>query len=155
MVKTEEQRARHREYMREYRKTHPEQRTAEGIRRRYQWMTEHRRQRKLVDPGYKLREQQRSMAGRTPASHRAQEAVRRAVRAGKIIKSSSCEECGQSGYIEAAHYDYEDRLRVRWLCRSCHRRWDRPGNGKGGYDEAAGIAWLAIMGDQVKVVLNE
>lgn len=27
--------------------------------------------------------------------------------------------------IEAAHYNYEDPRNVRWLCRSCHVRWDQ------------------------------
>lgn len=31
---------------------------------------------------------------------------------------------GGIGLIEAAHYDYSRPLDVRWLCRSCHRRWD-------------------------------
>lgn len=48
------------------------------------------------------------------------------VNAGNIIKSDSCEECSRTGCaIEAAHYNYEQPLRVRWLCRPCHRRWDR------------------------------
>jgi len=33
--------------------------------------------------------------------------------------------------IEAAHHDYDQPLHVRWLCRSCHVRWDKrePKNG--------------------------
>ena len=44
-------------------------------------------------------------------------------------------------------------------CRTCHRdsirRRYQAMVRVGGHDEAAGIAWLAIMGNQVKVVLNE
>ncbi|MCC7409315.1 MAG: hypothetical protein IT442_14715 [Phycisphaeraceae bacterium] len=29
------------------------------------------------------------------------------------------------GRIEAAHFNYDEPLRVRWLCCSCHRRWDK------------------------------
>lgn len=48
------------------------------------------------------------------------------IQAGNIIRPSSCEECGVTdSYIEAAHYNYDEPLRVRWLCRSCHRRWDK------------------------------
>ncbi|MFQ6047992.1 MAG: hypothetical protein ACE5K7_01350 [Phycisphaerae bacterium] len=46
--------------------------------------------------------------------------------AGHITRPSVCEECGATDRkIEAAHYDYDEPLRVRWLCRSCHVRWDR------------------------------
>lgn len=52
--------------------------------------------------------------------------VFRAIQRGDLVRSSSCEECGKSGVmIEAAHYNYDEPLRVRWLCRSCHKAWDR------------------------------
>jgi len=55
------------------------------------------------------------------ASHRA---VERAVKNGTLRKPHCCEECGKSGYVEAAHFNYDEPLRVRWLCKSCHNRWD-------------------------------
>ena len=56
----------------------------------------------------------------------AQSLVRYHIQAGHIVRPSICEECGATGgYIEAAHYNYDEPLRVRWLCRSCHRRWDK------------------------------
>lgn len=52
------------------------------------------------------------------------EAVRRAIRSGRLIRPGTCEECGIAGAIEAAHSDYTKPLDVRWLCQPCHRAWD-------------------------------
>ena len=52
--------------------------------------------------------------------------VFRAIQRGDLVRPSRCEACDRTGVmIEAAHYNYEEPLRVRWLCRSCHKRWDR------------------------------
>jgi hypothetical protein len=47
------------------------------------------------------------------------------VRAGNVVKPKRCEECGAEGRIEAAHHDYDRPLWIRWLCRSCHVKWDK------------------------------
>ena len=48
------------------------------------------------------------------------------IQAGNIRRPDACEACGATGCrIEGAHFDYDDPLRVRWLCVSCHRRWDK------------------------------
>lgn len=52
------------------------------------------------------------------------EAVRRAVRSGRLVRPTSCERCGGGGPTEAAHRDYGRPLDVTWLCRPCHRSWD-------------------------------
>lgn len=42
-----------------------------------------------------------------------------------MVKPAACDECGTTeARIEAAHFDYGEPERVRWLCASCHRRWD-------------------------------
>jgi hypothetical protein len=47
------------------------------------------------------------------------------VKSGKIIKPDKCEECGAGNRkIDGAHFDYSKKLLVRWLCRSCHTKWD-------------------------------
>lgn len=57
---------------------------------------------------------------------KAQALVFRAIQRGDLIRPSSCERCGKSGVmIEAAHYNYDEPLRIAWLCRGCHKRWDR------------------------------
>lgn len=56
----------------------------------------------------------------------AQSLLRYHVQAGHIVRPSVCEECGATDRsIEGAHYDYDEPLRVRWLCIPCHRRWDK------------------------------
>lgn len=55
----------------------------------------------------------------------AQSLLRYHVLAGNIVRPTCCEECGVSGRIEGAHFNYAEPLRVRWLCRSCHVRWDK------------------------------
>lgn len=69
--------------------------------------------------------------GPTVEARRAQGLVRYYVGIGLLTRPRTCEQCGDTGRIEAAHYDYKEPLRVRWLCVSCHRRWDKylPKNG--------------------------
>ena len=62
----------------------------------------------------------------TTKARNAQSLLRYHVLAGNIVRPTNCEECGAGDRrIEAAHYDYDEPLRVRWLCVSCHRRWDK------------------------------
>lgn len=58
-------------------------------------------------------------------AHRVHVQVQRTIAAGRLIRPDECEQCGKTGHIEAAHFDYTRPLDVRWLCRSCHRSWDR------------------------------
>lgn len=56
----------------------------------------------------------------------AQSLLRYHVQAGNIMRPDKCEECGCTDRrIEGAHFNYDEPLRVRWLCRSCHVRWDK------------------------------
>ncbi|QEL20572.1 hypothetical protein [Limnoglobus roseus] len=55
----------------------------------------------------------------------AQSLLRYHVQAGNVVRPSTCEECGRTDCrIEGAHFNYDEPLRVRWLCVPCHRRWD-------------------------------
>lgn len=48
------------------------------------------------------------------------------VKVGNMVRPKRCEECKETGRkIEAAHFNYEEPLKVRWLCQSCHRKWDK------------------------------
>lgn len=56
----------------------------------------------------------------------AQSLVRYHLSTGRLVRPGICQECGATEVaIEAAHFDYDEPLRIRWLCRSCHRRWDK------------------------------
>lgn len=60
-----------------------------------------------------------------PKARNAQRLVAYYIKKGKLIRPNMCEQCGMEKKIEAAHYDYSEPLKVRWLCASCHRRWDK------------------------------
>ncbi len=58
-----------------------------------------------------------------PERHLARSAVKYAVRVGKIVRPTACQECSEPmDYLEAHHPDYKQKLVVRWLCRACHCR---------------------------------
>jgi hypothetical protein len=62
----------------------------------------------------------------------AQSLVRYYIVMGHLLRPTACEECGATDRkIEAVHCNYDQPLNVRWLCRSCHVRWDKrePKNG--------------------------
>jgi hypothetical protein len=58
-------------------------------------------------------------------SKRATLAVQYALRTGKLRRPDVCSECSKGCKPDAAHRDYSKPLEVRWLCRSCHRKWDQ------------------------------
>lgn len=63
---------------------------------------------------------------RVLTSRRAADRVRYARKTGRLIKASACEECGTTeARLTASHHDYALPLDIRWLCGSCHRRFDQ------------------------------
>jgi len=70
----------------------------------------------------------REYEDRYPEKRRAHVAVCNAVRRGRLIKPTSCVDCGKEATrIEAHHADYSKRLDVAWLCQQCHitrHRWE-------------------------------
>jgi hypothetical protein len=68
----------------------------------------------------------------TTKARNAQSLLRYHVQVGHIVRPDACEACGATGgQIEGAHFNYDEPLRVRWLCVRRHRQWDRecPKNG--------------------------
>jgi len=51
---------------------------------------------------------------------RAHNAVRYALKTGKLVKPVKCEWCGREDVLEAHHEDYEKKLEVAFLCKICH-----------------------------------
>ena len=88
----------------------------------------------------------------TTAARSAQSLLRYHVQAGNIVRPTCCEECSANGKIEGAHFNYSEPLRVRWLCRSCHVRWDRA-EPKGGTVILA--RWEAFTGKQAVLTAPE
>jgi hypothetical protein len=63
-----------------------------------------------------------------PERYVANTALNNAVRLGKIVRPDRCERCGWRGMPHGHHrwgYTPENRLRVEWLCRPCHRESHR------------------------------
>lgn len=57
--------------------------------------------------------------------YRIHQMTHQAVRTGRLVRPSSCSECGSECKPDAHHEDYAKPLDVRWLCRSCHKIADR------------------------------
>jgi hypothetical protein len=59
-----------------------------------------------------------------PEKRSAHQAVTAAIRKGKLVRPDSCSRCGKRGKrIEAHHfagYAKENKLKIQWLCSSCH-----------------------------------
>lgn len=57
---------------------------------------------------------------------RAQKKVYHAMKSGRLVRNNTCERCGftwdgtLTSKIHAHHEDYNEPLRVAWLCDSCH-----------------------------------
>lgn len=84
----------------------------------------------------KAAEDRKPKAKPTVAARRAQRTVKYHVDQGTLVRPTHCDECCLPGNIEGAHFNYDEPLRVRWLCRSCHSKWDRAFP-KGGTEETA------------------
>jgi hypothetical protein len=56
-----------------------------------------------------------------PEKPRAHLALRRAIRAGTIVRPNACQMCGStSSRLQGHHDNYTERLKVDWLCSRCH-----------------------------------
>lgn len=54
---------------------------------------------------------------------KARDAIRRAIKRGRMVRPLECSKCGSGGNIQAHHwkgYAKEFRLDVQWLCPRCH-----------------------------------
>ena len=67
---------------------------------------------------------------KNPKKYKAHTKLNNAIRDGKIIKQSCCQECGSEYFVVGHHDDYDKPLEVRWLCQVCHCAWHAE-NGEG------------------------
>lgn len=52
-------------------------------------------------------------------------AVKRAVKAGRLVRPQLCELCSCKCRLHAHHPDYGKPLLVEWLCSDCHVQWHK------------------------------
>ena len=50
----------------------------------------------------------------------ARAAVQDAVRKGTLVRPNQCGVCGKAGNVKAHHSNYEEKLKVAWVCSRCH-----------------------------------
>lgn len=67
---------------------------------------------------------------KNPKVRRAHCIVSNALRDGAILKPQECEKCGNDDRIEGHHCDYDQPLKIMWLCSQCHNQWHKE-NGEG------------------------
>ena len=65
-----------------------------------------------------------------PGYQKAHSAVARAIKSGTLVRSSVCQVCGANGKTEGHHNDYQETLKVLWLCVRCHRSYHCGKNSK-------------------------
>lgn len=70
--------------------------------------------------GYFNRVMKRSRQ-RHPVEHKARSATGKAIKAGKLTRSPTCQKCGKQCFTQAHHTDYLSPMDVVWLCVQCHR----------------------------------
>ena len=63
---------------------------------------------------------QKSESETHPEKVMARRLVREALRSGKLVKPTHCENCDKELPLHAHHTDYDKPLEVVWLCQSCH-----------------------------------
>jgi len=77
-------------------------------------------------------------------------AVSKAVRNGTLIKPELCSKCGKEGRINGHHEDYNEPLKVVWLCNKCHLR----GHCGVPFDAPDRVAWTKKQPRIAKRTLN-
>ena len=62
---------------------------------------------------------------RDPVKEAARRKFRQAVRAGRLAKPETCEDCGSKSPLHGHHEDYSKPLEVAWVCQPCHSKRHR------------------------------
>ncbi len=116
-------------YLREYRKANREKlqqqerqrlmrMTPDGLAEYRARMTAKAAARRNANPE-EYRRKSKESRKRHPEKNRARQAVRYAIKIGKLVRMP-CAECGARDRVEAHHEDYSRPLDVIWLCKGCH-----------------------------------
>lgn len=72
----------------------------------------------------------RKWSARNPVKRKASGMLSDAIKRGKVQKQQHCDVCLEIKPLDGHHDDYAQPLKVRWLCRICHKAWHKE-NGPG------------------------
>ncbi len=122
-MRTDEDRARHAAYMREWRATHPS--SGRASQRAWEARNRDKTRERLAqyrrDHPDRVAISKRGWIEKSGASA-AHSAVARAIRKGTLIRPNHCHSCLTPCVPEAHHPDYSNHLAVVWMCRQCHAK---------------------------------
>lgn len=57
---------------------------------------------------------------REPEKTAARQALKAAIKAGRVVRPDACEACGAASKPHGHHHDYRQPFAVAWLCAPCH-----------------------------------
>lgn len=117
-LRTEEQKARHREHQRRYRLKNRE-RCIEATKK-WKEKNKDKVQKWRNENRDKLHAYRRNNRKRYPEKERARSSLNEAIYRGAVTKPAHCEECGKKSTIHGHHEDYSKPFDVKWLCSKCH-----------------------------------
>lgn len=101
----------------ECKKAYEHERRALGFKQGYERIRSQRPKRKAY-----MAKRTKIWAKKHPKRRKAQYAVSNAIRDGRLVKGSICENCGSTERICAHHEDYNKPFEICWLCARCHIR---------------------------------
>jgi len=79
-------------------------------------------------PAVQVKERARSLVRGKTLKHKCRVMVHDALKTGRLIRPKFCPVCGYPDTvkrIEAHHDDYFRPLEVKWMCVTCHRKYER------------------------------
>lgn len=82
----------------------------------------HREYQKTESGKAAMLEARKRYLAKNPEKRAAHVILGNAVRDGRVVKPTTCSECGAGGRIHGHHEDYAKPLEVEWLCPSCHMK---------------------------------
>ncbi len=63
----------------------------------------------------------REYDARNPGKKKAWSIMRHAIYHGDLVKPKCCDICGEPKPLDGHHEDYNNPLKIDWLCRACHK----------------------------------
>jgi len=76
----------------------------------------------------KNRERWRKRKRKNDKKEKARDILNKAVKTGIILKPDICAKCGRAIKLTAHHDNYDEPLKVEWLCYECHGKLHRKDN---------------------------